>query len=271
MRTHKLLRSKFPLSFQRFKHCFRSFSNGTVTYYDTQSGVHVTYSNFVMVHGLMPEESRGKDWRFQVKGLASATLPTKMSMDEFRTTFDTRNTCPSDSVYTPVEGILESTDAASIDLLVDLPRDQWDSPLSLCSAGQSQGSKVKVCLRNALEADPSEVSLAACLVADAGVELIMVEVQNECTEDDLEELWEELVGCDIAGLPMKNRIGLRLQCEDSSDEEATERLLHAAVVELGIKHFDVSLQSDSSNVVSYQTLHRVMGSAEVECSLELAR
>jgi hypothetical protein len=250
----------------------KSLSDNTISYYDSQSGIHVSYSYDLKVHGLLPEEAAvNTSWQLPIHGVDAVTLPVgKSDLD-----IAALEGFAIGSVFTQVtETMPGRVGAASIDLQVSAPRKEWDSAVSMCSAARSQGAKVKVNLLGSHEVDPGKVALAACLVADVGAEIITVEAaaESEDAEEDLSEMWEELVGCDIAGLPMQHRVGLRLRTE-VGNEELEESMLVKAVVELGIRNIDVWLAPHTAPspapAVSYEALRRALKGTEVGSPLEL--
>ncbi|OQR83370.1 hypothetical protein ACHHYP_14785 [Achlya hypogyna] len=184
---------------------------GTITsYYDSQSGQHVRYSDAIQIHCIGAPAAG-------VRGLASVTLPSPAT--------------------------LPATVAARIYLTSPLPahdvalsvscttgRESWDTVLAAASAATSAQRAVKVVLSDAMVANPYDVQLLGSLLADSGATVLTLDAGNESDTDVLEEVFEALTWSDVAGLPMKQRIGLR-----ASDEG----LLEFAVTGLLVKHFDV--------------------------------
>jgi hypothetical protein len=77
------------------------------------------------------------------------------------------------------------------------------------------------------------VQLAACILADSGVDLLSLPAVDG-DDEWLDEVLEALTGCDVAGVPMKQRLGLRLGCGDAA---------HGSILDIaarhGVKNFEV--------------------------------
>ena len=170
---------------------FRTFALnralGSTTYYDSQSGLQVTYTDDVKVHGL----SRSGDWTGKVTELASITLSTKSellpsSLAQLTVYIDT--TSEEDLESAVVMGA-----NCSVRLGCSSPRETWNDALALCASGRAKGMQVKATIEDSLDVDPSKLVLAAELLADSGAEIIMLQLQPGFDEDGLEEAFEALV------------------------------------------------------------------------------
>lgn len=115
---------------------------------------------------------------------------------------------------------------------------------------------VRVALLDALLPGAARVELLACKLADAGADVITLVCPADdvgCGDDDeLEEIIEGLVGSDVLGTPMADRVGLRTMCGDGG-AAACERALA-----LGVKHFDTSLCGDAAGPPHPATLARLL-------------
>jgi hypothetical protein len=243
----------------------RNFSE-KVVYYDSQSGQHVSFSNSLSVHALIRESSPEMSIP---EGIASLTLPHgSIPPSRFDSTL-----CPMFFTVAPGQPQeFSEISAVSIELNLSAPRAAWDETLMLMLSFRSKGVDVKVILRGCLEVEPEKVGLAACLVADAGVGLIMVEVSAaENIDEDLSDIWEVLVGCDVAGVPMKNRIGIRLVNGVEVDCALTKKILAEAILSHEIKHVDASLDSAecTGTTISLQTTVQALREIRVPSTLRI--
>ena len=110
--------------------------------------------------------------------------------------------------------------------------------VALAEAAKEQGSRrVRVTLKNALEVDTDVLQLAACLLADVGVDmLVMEDTHGVGDEDSLTDAMEALVYADIEGVPMKARVGLCIPFAAANQAQARHLISLAAGME--VLHFD---------------------------------
>ncbi|KDO17396.1 hypothetical protein SPRG_17120 [Saprolegnia parasitica CBS 223.65] len=212
---------------------------GTVTsYYDSQSGQHVRYSDAIQVHGLqLPAPG--------VKGLASVTLTTPIDVPAAVAThmYLTSNVAPH---------------ALALGVSCAASRREWDDAIAIAAAVTSLARPVKVTLLDPFAGNPYDVQLLGSLLADAGVTVLTLNTGSENDSDLLEEVFEALTWSDVVGLPMKQRIGLR-----SLDSD----LVSFAAGSLAIKHYDVCF--DGADAMTPAGLTDVLADAGLPHSLQL--
>jgi hypothetical protein len=178
----------------------------TVSYYDSQSGLVVSYTNATRFHGLFAEAAvpLGEGLR----GLSSAailhertalprTVETSIYVDSF-----TRAASLGAHVF--------------VEFPCTAPRARWDELAADCAAAKRNKQHVWAHLCGAAELDVDQVQLAACILADSGVDLLCLPAIDS-GDEWLDEVLETLIGCDVAGVPMKRRLGLRLGVGGSTD------------------------------------------------------
>lgn len=205
----------------------------TTTYYDSQSGMHVSYSDDVRVHLVCYDHSmKGVD----LSGIESITSPTFQDNPTVQAT---------QYIQLNSKAVLESPSCHfAVDFVCSEQRENWNEALDFCAGARKTGStQVKVCLVDAFAVDSMKLQLASSLLADAGVEILVLQASAGAIDtDDLDEAMEACLYNDIAGLPMKQRIGLRVGCGSGSSIE-TEELIEHALTELNVKHFDSCLDT----------------------------
>ncbi|RHY29858.1 hypothetical protein DYB32_004798 [Aphanomyces invadans] len=206
--------------------------HGTVvSYYDSQSGQHVTYTDAIHVHGLVfspPTTIKPTT----ALGLDSITVADPAWKDALVSLAHDKPIYLMYPPWTP------SLSPLAVDLSCTSPREDWDDVLEKCTAASKLGLPVKATLTHAFASTDVTIQLAGSLLADAGVGIITLDdsVDKLADQDNLLEAFEALTWCDVVGLPMKQRIGFR------GSPLASEDLLLQAIQEHEIKHFDVCLQ-----------------------------
>jgi len=233
----------------------------STTYYDSQSGLHITFSDEIKVHA----SAQSLPLPAAVSGLASITLPRGQISVERAESKKTPIFVPTSS-----EADIQSAHAmgahCSVVLDCSSARESWDETLAICASGHAAGLQVKATLQGSLDVDPSKLVLAAELLADAGVEIIVLQVESDFDEDDMAEAVEALVGSDVAGLPMKQRIGICILPE-SPDSKLVDAIDFAAS-NLGVKH----LVTDFAGCLGPrpQEIKQVLSKAELPHSFKLS-
>jgi len=203
-----------------------------VSYYDSQSGLHINYKKGPKVHGILLPMGLTKDpFTQRFSGLQSLTRPAETSL----TTPIDATVHSFDEIYVALDStcqldILEANENVVIQFQCSGSRDEWDSHIVLCAAATQRGRKVKANLSGAFLLEPAKLELAGCLLADAGVDMIILEDDSGEISDgyDLGDAIEALVNCDVAGLPMHQRVGIRLGA--TVDSAAEERLAMAEIL-----------------------------------------
>ena len=141
--------------------------------------------------------------------------------------------------------------------------------VTLIETAVERAVPVRVALLDALLPGAARIELLACKLADAGVDVITLvcpQGDEACgDEDELEEILEGLVGSDVLGTPMADRVGLRTLCGDGG-VAACERALG-----LGVKHFDTSLGGGPTGPPHPATLARLLEEHGHAHGLDLTR
>ncbi|ETV70762.1 hypothetical protein H257_13848 [Aphanomyces astaci] len=231
--------------------------HGTVvSYYDSQSGQHVTYTDAIHIHGL--HFGSLDEVTTSVQGLDSITA-THANIK----TLPLEHGKPVYLTYPPWTPSSSSPPLA-VNLSCTSPREDWNDVLAQCAAATKLGLPIKATLAHAFASSDVTIQLAGSLLADAGVGIITLDdsVDQLADEDNLLEAFEALTWCDVVGLPMKQRIGFRGSAHTSED------LLLLAVQEHEIKHFDVCLQG-GVHAVTPSHLAQVLDTAGVPHHLVL--
>ena len=196
----------------------------TVSYYDSQSGRHVTYTNSTRFHGLFVDHVKPGDL---LRGLSSVAVlkssaPARAALPRI----------PELPVYIESDTSLAASLGAHVfmEFACTSPRARWDELARDCAAAKQNGQHVWAHLRGR---DIDDVQLAACILADSGVDLLSLPAVDG-DDEWLDEVLEALTGCDVAGVPMKQRLGLRLGCGDAA---------HGSILDIaarhGVKNFEV--------------------------------
>ncbi|CAK4081753.1 unnamed protein product [Aphanomyces euteiches] len=208
-------------------------AHGTVvSYYDSQSGQHVTYTDSVRVHGIVDEATTAPS-ALEVRGLDSLEVSKESWLSP-----SIRQVLGEDKPIYIKSNDATPRGALAVDLSCESPRETWNDHLAQCAAATKLGFAVKAVLKNAFATNDVTIQLAGSLLADAGAHLIILDDTDNLTdEDNLLEAYEALTWCDVVGLPMKQRVGLRLSQDLSSPQE----LLQYALTDIHIRHFDVSV------------------------------
>ncbi|KAF0686877.1 Aste57867_21351 [Aphanomyces stellatus] len=205
-----------------------------VSYYDSQSGQHVTYTDAIHVHGILHQvPAAPSDVGYgHFNGIAGLDSLAVSNASWFTPSLQDCLIDTSKHVY-----VACSQDGPlAIDLPINGLRETWDPILARCAAASKRGLPIKATLKNAFASSDVTIQLAGSLLADAGASIITLDdVEDLADEDTLLEAYEALTWCDVVGLPMKQRVGFR----PASDATFLEELLNQAAVELEIKHFDV--------------------------------
>ncbi|OQR99777.1 hypothetical protein THRCLA_21790 [Thraustotheca clavata] len=212
------------ITWKRTTSALKRFQRGLSTktsYYDSQSGQHVEYTNAIQIHALGDENSP------TIEGLASLTIPSAIKMHELL----------------PKNILVSSEDTShgfniALDVSCTADRATWDAIIAKSAKAVELKKQVKITLLDALDASPYDVQLLGSLLADAGVNILTLSTGISTDTDALEEVYEALTWSDVVGLPMKQRVGLR-----TAPEEAQE-LLEFAATTLEIKHYDVCFKGN---------------------------
>jgi len=233
----------------------------STTYYDSQSGLHIAFSDEIKVHAF----AQSLPLPAGVSGLASITLPNGQTSVEQIESEKTPTFIPTRS-----DADIKSAQAlgaqCSVVLDCSSARKSRDDILAICSSGHAAGMQLKATLQDSLDVDPSKLVLAAELLADSGVETIVLEVESDFDEDDLAEAVEALAGSDVAGLPMKQRIGICILPE--SPESGLAAAVGFAASNLGVKHIVADFAG--SLAPRPQEIKHVLSKADLPHSLKLA-
>lgn len=222
-----------------------------VSYYDSQAGQHINYSEGVKVHGHAATDFVYSDLR-RLTGLTSFQVP---GVGEDVSQLSNEFTGPVFS-STPRDGL-----HLALDFNPSTPRLTWDTTIVSCANAKKNQQLVKINLVGAGELDPIKVQLAASLFADAGCDYFFICTPGDVESSELlEELWEALVGCDVAGVPMKQRLGLRLLCQEAPDE------VMETLKKIGVANFDCCLRGGPA--ISPESLHQAMTKATIISPLQ---
>jgi hypothetical protein len=232
----------------------------STTYYDSQSGLNIAFTNETNVHAFVHSALLPAT----VSGLASITLPD-VGHFALASPAETPIFIPT-STKAELESALAVGAHCSVVLNCSSARGLWDDVLAICASGRAAGMQVKATIQGALDVDPSKLVLAAELLADSGVELLMLEVSSDFDEDDMAEAFEALVGADVAGLPMKQRIGVCIVPE-SPDSELID-VVDFAASNLGIKH--IATDFDGTFAPKPEQIHQVLMKTGLLHSFKLA-
>jgi hypothetical protein len=222
------------------------------SYYDSQSGHHVKYSDAIQIHGFLhaPLEPHHVQNGFLhgVQGLDSITATSwKSSLLQLPMGIKTIYSCSADG----------GSQNTAISLSCKSPRASWDDAISLCMRTTNAGHLVKVTFQDVLSSDPLQVQLVTSLFADAGATILTIQTDDGMDADFLEEMYEAVTWSDVVGLPMKQRI-----CIQSSNKA----LLAFAAMSLRIKHYDVCFQGRHGPLP--ETLVEVLSQSGLEHALK---
>ena len=237
----------------------RRFSS---TYYDSQSGEHVTLAQGVHLHAVSGAVRWDADVHFRMlraAGLASVELHRKTDMEAHVWG------APSD-VLVPfvriadrlaLDGVAQCRDYGwpphnNIGVVVAVPLCEPDTmavsgsdpAIELARAAKAAGLRVRASLLDAFgaDADPDpdpegDLQLIAAQLADEGCEAIILDDRRnhlgtvaEEAPERLERALEAATWCDVVGVPMSERVGVRL----AGTPAGLEMTLHA--LSLGMKH-----------------------------------
>jgi len=230
--------ARLPRSLRAARRCF--------TTYDSQSGQHVERVAGVLLHELSLAEATTPDMTtlrgaridsFEVLrgGAAGLTLGSAGRRAYLRL---------SAAEHSPefVEQCLQLGAGASLDLDVGLGL-AADAAITRVIrfaelAAERPGLPVRVCLLDALSHEsPGRVELVCAKLADAGVgALVLVAAEDDPECSNLEDLVEALLGADVLGAPMSDRVGVRTRAGTEAGAEVCRRAM-----ELGVRRFDTSL------------------------------
>jgi len=268
VRSSLLFSSSSSSSSSRRGHAARRLLS---TYYDSQSGLHVSRVDGPRLHEIGPASAPDL-----LPLAASARLPSvalaAASASSQAESLLTAGVSPflhagrdtaswADHLETSAElglGLsLEVSCGATPELDVRLASDRAvSSAVALLETAAERSVPVRVGLLDALLPGAARVELLACKLADAGADVITLVCPADdaaCGDDDeLEEILEGLVGSDVLGTPMADRVGLRTMCGDDG-VAACERALA-----LGVKHFDTSLSGGAAGPPHPATLARLL-------------
>ena len=233
-----------------------------ISYYNSQAGEQVAYYDDVQVHAFLASEAQwGQTGVEAVAGLASIVADGGLSqllLPPFQIDGEGHEeaSLPPRAIFLPPgcceEDSLEQVRRSQEGLLCGCHltlhvseggREAWQEIVNAVEDTKTKGLRVRVTIVGALSVSPTTLSLAACLLADAGADLLVLEsLGDENGEDDLENAFEALTNNDIQGIPISMRVGVRFGTLSGNDTEearahATALACHAA--SLGIVHFDL--------------------------------
>lgn len=214
----------------------------STTYYDSQSGEHVTIAQGVCLHALSSAARWEPNEHFRMlraAGLASVELHRKTDLEAHVWG------APSDALIPYVriadrlalDGVAQCRDYGwpphnNVGVVVTVPLCEPHSmavagsgpAVELARAARSAGLRMRVNILDAFgdEADPDpdpegDLQLIAAQLADEGCETIILDDRRghlgtvaDQAPERLERALEAITWCDVVGLPMSDRVGLRL-------------------------------------------------------------
>ena len=185
------LRFRVSLIRSLFSSRMRRCASSTTSYYDSQSGLHVAFSDAVQIHAIAvpPHGGRGSSY----SGLASVTR--KATAVDIATcggaTIPTAQLTFSEvSTVEELDAIADNQMHVAVDFNCAFPREAWGSSVGLVEAAKARELTVKTTLRHAFSVGTSKVQLAGVLLADAGGDIIMLcdAGDGALDEDILEEV-----------------------------------------------------------------------------------
>ena len=174
------------------------------TYYDSQSGIHVTRSNSISLH----------DITTGITNLDLSTASTATLQYQHATNLlDLETSAAADTV-----------DGVSIDIVLSTFTANRTSVVELIGAAKSHQLSVRANLLSAFEATPNHVQLVAGILADAQADIICLcdttgtlSSDEEDAADTLQEFFEAVTWLDVVGLPIVDRLALRLNANSNVD------------------------------------------------------
>eukprot|EP00808_Paulinella_micropora_P028545 g32380.t1 len=155
----------------------------TISYYDSQSGLHVSYSTDTQVHGVVGKMKQTDKLKIPA-GFSSLELADLSLLETARST-----KLPLFLHANSLDLVMKNdVQGLHVSLPCNQPRAHWNNTVKLCDLAKIEGLLVKACLEDALTSDPMQIQLAASLLADAGVQLIMLQGHaGQVDEDELQE------------------------------------------------------------------------------------
>jgi hypothetical protein len=198
------------------------------TFYDSQSGTHVDVPTGVQCHvgfGRVAIDRTGaalkhliRDGR-PIKGIASVLHPVATQVDE-------------------VGALVRAAESSGVCVHVS---DVADG-VAAVRAAHEQGLSARALLSPELCVDADDVALHAAHLGDAGAEVVFLSVRPDLDSDDLREMADRACEVDLVGVPMRARLGLRIE----PGPEAL-KLAKVAHEEFGLLHFHACLGGKESS------------------------
>jgi hypothetical protein len=201
---------------------WRHFRRGLCTFYDSQSGRHVTIPTSFQCH-------------LSLRAVAKDRTPSAL-----------RHVIKGGS---PARGLASVMQAFAEDESgVSAAADDGHSEVCAMVSNRAQGVATLEAARGLnlrtravllhQDHDPHNVSLFAAEMADAGAETILLSASASLDQDQLREIAEAACEVDLVGMPMHARLGLWVANSPNADPL---RLVRFAHTELGLLHFAACL------------------------------
>jgi len=207
----------------------------TTSFYDSQSGQEVFLDERVKLNDLAPA-NMGYD--------RSLALCSQLSFDNVPSAVVAKG--EHAHWLSPGTGYVRVTQPEEVTtlpngcgVLLELPCEDnrvngRESAVAIASAAVKRGLPVRATFLDGFAAGPVMIQLAACELADVGVQQLIVGDSNGLGDKEtLEGMAEALIEADVEGTPMAYRAGLRAAASPAGME-----LSRAAVTDFGFKHLD---------------------------------
>ena len=200
------------------------------TYYDSQSGIHVTRNDNFQLHD----------------------INTFITQDLHSTTTKQLTTVQPNDATTPASISIDISMTSTSNIMFHHLKNQDKLIETIKSSGYCKANLI-----NCFEASPNDVQLIAAIIADAEVDVIClcdtsgkIPQDEEDAADLLQDYIEAVTWLDVVGVPLVDRIGLRLFPNENSQEIVKYIMQGGDWRELPmIRHWDV----DEKGVIGLKT------------------
>ena len=200
------------------------------TYYDSQSGIHVTRNDNFQLHD----------------------INTFITQDLHSTTTKQLTTVQPNDAITPASISIDISMTSTSNTMFHHLKNQDKLIETIKSSGYCKANLI-----NCFEASPNDVQLIAAIIADAEVDVIClcdtsgkIPQDEEDAADLLQDYIEAVTWLDVVGVPLVDRIGLRLFPNENSQEIVKYIMQGGDWRELPmIRHWDV----DEKGVIGLKT------------------